>query len=102
MPVHSHQFGQATNFAAPDPANPPLGDPNTNTPGWMTTPKNCIWAKAPGGRNGSLQLYHPTPNASVNPLCMTLAGGGQPHNNLQPYLILNFCIALQGVFPPRG
>lgn len=29
------------------------------------------------------------------------AGGSQPHNNLQPYLALNFCIALQGVYPPR-
>jgi microcystin-dependent protein len=29
------------------------------------------------------------------------AGGNQPHNNMQPYLTLNFCIALQGVFPPR-
>jgi microcystin-dependent protein len=29
------------------------------------------------------------------------AGGGQPHNNLMPYLTLNFCIAMQGVFPPR-
>jgi microcystin-dependent protein len=28
-------------------------------------------------------------------------GGSLPHNNLQPYLTLNFCIALQGVFPPR-
>ena len=30
------------------------------------------------------------------------AGGSQPHNNLPPILTLNFCIALQGVFPPRG
>jgi len=29
------------------------------------------------------------------------AGGNQPHNNMQPYLTLSFCIALQGVFPPR-
>jgi microcystin-dependent protein len=29
------------------------------------------------------------------------AGGGLPHNNLQPYLTLNYCIALQGIFPPR-
>jgi microcystin-dependent protein len=29
-------------------------------------------------------------------------GADQPHNNLQPYLTLNFCIALQGIFPPRG
>lgn len=29
------------------------------------------------------------------------AGGGQPHNNMMPYQALNFCIALQGVYPPR-
>jgi microcystin-dependent protein len=29
------------------------------------------------------------------------AGGGLPHNNMQPYLALNFCIALQGIFPQR-
>lgn len=32
---------------------------------------------------------------------ITPAGGDQPHNNLEPYLTLNFCIALQGVYPPR-
>jgi len=32
---------------------------------------------------------------------ITPAGGDQPHNNMQPYLTLNFCIALQGVYPPR-
>jgi microcystin-dependent protein len=30
------------------------------------------------------------------------SGGNQPHNNMQPYLALNFCIALQGVTPQRG
>ena len=29
-------------------------------------------------------------------------GGSSPHNNMQPFLTMNFCIALQGVFPPRG
>ena len=29
------------------------------------------------------------------------AGGGQPHDNMQPFLALNFCIALQGLFPSR-
>jgi microcystin-dependent protein len=33
---------------------------------------------------------------------LTPAGGSQPHNNMMPYLTLNFCIALQGVFPPRS
>jgi len=32
---------------------------------------------------------------------LTPAGGDQPHNNMMPYLTLNFCIALQGVYPPR-
>jgi microcystin-dependent protein len=36
------------------------------------------------------------------PQALAPAGGDQPHNNMQPYLTLNFCIALQGVFPPRG
>lgn len=33
---------------------------------------------------------------------LTPTGGDQPHNNMQPYLTVSFCIALQGVFPPRG
>ncbi|HXA16536.1 MAG TPA: tail fiber protein [Thermoanaerobaculia bacterium] len=38
----------------------------------------------------------PMSDSSIAP-----AGGDQPHNNMQPYLTLNFCIALQGVYPPR-
>lgn len=37
----------------------------------------------------------------MHPLTFMPAGGDLPHNNLQPYLTLNFCIALQGVYPPR-
>jgi microcystin-dependent protein len=33
---------------------------------------------------------------------ISVVGGGQPHNNLMPYLVLNFCIAMQGIFPPRS
>jgi microcystin-dependent protein len=33
---------------------------------------------------------------------VTAQGGSQPHPNLQPYLVLNFCIALQGIFPSRN
>jgi microcystin-dependent protein len=38
---------------------------------------------------------------SMNPSMVGVVGGSQPHNNLMPYLVLNFCIALQGVYPPR-
>jgi microcystin-dependent protein len=37
----------------------------------------------------------------MNPAGLPPAGGGLPHNNMQPYLTLNFCIALQGIFPQR-
>lgn len=33
---------------------------------------------------------------------LSLAGGGLPHNNMMNYLVVNFCIALQGIFPPRS
>ena len=44
------------------------------------------------------------PGAQVQlfPGALTPAGGSLPHNNVMPYLVLNFCIAMQGVFPPRG
>jgi microcystin-dependent protein len=42
-----------------------------------------------------------TPLVTMSPSMLAPTGGNQPHNNLQPYLTFNFCIALQGVFPPR-
>jgi microcystin-dependent protein len=38
----------------------------------------------------------------MNPACILPAGGSQPHENKSPYLTLNFCIALQGIFPARS
>jgi len=42
------------------------------------------------------------PTATMSPSIMAPAGGSLPHNNLQPYLTLKFCIALQGIFPARS
>jgi microcystin-dependent protein len=54
-------------------------------------------ARSTGG-----QLYAPFGPATPMALqSLPPAGGGLPHNNMQPYLTLHFCIALQGVFPPR-
>jgi microcystin-dependent protein len=41
------------------------------------------------------------PNTGLNPQTVGPAGGSLPHNNMMPYLTLNFCIALQGIYPPR-
>ncbi|MDP9104433.1 MAG: tail fiber protein [Candidatus Eremiobacteraeota bacterium] len=37
----------------------------------------------------------------MNPAMVSVAGGSQPHNNMMPYLTVSYCIALQGVYPPR-
>ena len=52
----------------------------------------------------SLNIYSSTLTPLVQmamPQALAPAGGGLPHNNMMPYLTLNFCIAMQGVFPPR-
>ena len=55
------------------------------------------------GNTGAVSLYsNDAPNTNMSPQAMALAGGDQPHNNMQPYLTLSFCIALQGVYPPRS
>jgi microcystin-dependent protein len=49
-----------------------------------------------------VSYYAPAANLTAMALqALTPAGGGLPHNNMQPYLTLNFCIALQGIFPQR-
>lgn len=61
-------------------------------------------ASATLSRPASGFLYDATSPAPVPmaPAAIAPAGGSQPHNNLMPYLTFNFCIALQGVFPPRS
>jgi microcystin-dependent protein len=43
-----------------------------------------------------------TPSVNMNTLMLATAGNGQPHPNQQPYLAMNFCIALVGLFPSRN
>jgi microcystin-dependent protein len=64
-----------------------------------TTPTSSVWA-AGGAVNDS--WYSAAANSAMSPLCTTRAGGNLPHENRQPFLVLNFIIALEGIFPPRG
>jgi microcystin-dependent protein len=60
-------------------------------------PANAAFASSVG-----VSMYNAPNNLQTAALqTPTPAGGSLPHNNMQPYLALNFCIALQGVFPPR-
>jgi microcystin-dependent protein len=62
----------------------------------QVSPANNTWAGA------AQRPYLTTQNGSfLNPFALSVSGGSQPHNNMPPYLTLNFCIALQGVYPAR-
>jgi microcystin-dependent protein len=57
------------------------------------------------GRSRGMNMYQSNVAQNVvqmSPSAIGPAGASQPHNNLMPYLTFYFCIALQGVFPPRG
>ena len=82
MPVHAHAVNGNANAANTDSLS------------------NAFPAStaATGGNTYS----NATDGTTMNPGVIAPAGGGLPHNNLQPYLTLNYCIALQGIFPPRS
>jgi microcystin-dependent protein len=83
MPIHTH-----TVLASADDADlrPPA-------------PSRSLGASA-NGNLYALPAGQSLGNAAFQ--AIPVAGGSLPHNNLQPYLTLNFVIALQGVFPPRS
>ncbi|HXL99149.1 MAG TPA: tail fiber protein [Rhizomicrobium sp.] len=88
MPSHSHSLNATTVLGT-------TSDPNGNylcEPGWNDGQ----------GNSGGLQYYTVTaPNVSMGGNGVSPTGSNFPHNNLMPYLTLNFCIALQGVYPAR-
>ncbi|MFJ7951292.1 phage tail protein [Lysinibacillus sp. NPDC096418] len=63
-------------------------------------PTEVIWTDQQG--KGSSLVYSTQVNLPMNPLAIQPTGGSQPHNNMQPYLGMNFIISLYGVFPPRS
>ena len=77
LPVHTHVLSGAA--AAPD----------------AVAPGGNVLAQVDG-------LYGPAQAlTTLDPTSAGVVGGGQPHQNLQPYLAVQFCIALQGLFPSR-
>jgi microcystin-dependent protein len=82
IPVHTHNIMAVGSLA------------NLNAPG----PTRAL-ARSSGGT-----IYQAVTNQNLvqmAPQSLSPAGGSLPHNNMQPYLTVNFCIALQGVFPAR-
>jgi len=82
LPTHTHTLN--TNLAVTGAAvNATQGSPLSN-----------FWAN-----NGKAQWCTSAPDAVMHPSAVGNIGGSQPHINMQPFLTLNFCIALQGIFP---
>ena len=52
--------------------------------------------------NADANFYAPdnTP-FPISPESIVPAGGNQPHENMQPYLVMNYCVAMVGIFPSR-
>ena len=84
MPTHPHTL--TSNLAVVD----------ANTNATQGAPTSNFWAN-----NGKANWCSSQPNATMNPAAVANIGGSQPHTNMQPYLVLNFCIALQGIFPSQ-
>jgi microcystin-dependent protein len=82
IPVHTHFLRSAVDL------------------GELQSPQSHVLAKSSGGL--TYQTVTDKNLVTMAPEMLAPAGGDQPHNNLMPYLTLYFCIALQGVFPPRG
>ncbi|MEO8507625.1 MAG: tail fiber protein [Betaproteobacteria bacterium] len=72
----------------------------SNAGGALGTPSGNFLAASSSNQTA---IYRPTADGSaLNPQAIGGAGGSQPHNNMQPYLVMNFSIALQGIFPSRN
>jgi microcystin-dependent protein len=68
----------------------------TNAGGAVADPTNAIFAEVGN-------MYGPATNLTpIRATTVTNVGGSQPHNNMMPYLTLNFIIALQGIFPSQN
>ena len=79
MPSHTHGLG----------AN--------SGPGSGAGPSGAVWA-----RSTATQNYAAAGATPMNATAVTSSGGNQPHENMQPFLAINFIMALEGVFPSRN
>jgi microcystin-dependent protein len=79
MPVHTHQLEATLTATTKNPSNA-LPSVTASGAAYGAAPKT----------------------ADMSPAAIGSAGSNQPHENRQPYLVLNWCIALQGIFPSRS
>ncbi|MGH8558230.1 MAG: phage tail protein [Methylococcales bacterium] len=84
MPAHNHLLA----------ANSALGS--------LPSPIGNFPAGVDDGSGGAFNGYSATANGTMAPTAASVVGGNQPHPNMQPFLCVNFIIALEGIFPSRN
>ncbi|KZE73472.1 phage tail protein [Paenibacillus elgii] len=77
IPAHTHQAWGSNDIAS------------------SKSPANNVWAKT------AVSSYHTQADKQLNAGAVVNVGQNQAHTNMQPYTVLNFCIALQGIYPSR-
>lgn len=87
MPLHPHSLqARNSNATTADPTGNALAKGNYSS----------------GTQSGAVAFYQTAAvNVQMNLAALAMQGGNQPHNNLMPYLVLNYFIAMQGIYPPR-
>ena len=105
VPVHmgnGHALGEAAGAAAVS-VNMQQLPAHTHAVMASATAANSDDASAGVLGQAGQNMYGPFASpVAMAPNSVSNAGSSQPHNNMMPYLVLNFCIALQGIFPSRN
>ena len=78
------------------PQHTHIAQGSSNAPD-ASTPAGNFWAS-----NTGFSPYAGTANEPMSPVAVSNVGNSQPHANMSPFLTLNFCIALQGIFPSHN
>ncbi|HEY0016492.1 MAG TPA: tail fiber protein [Longimicrobium sp.] len=105
VPIHfgaAHSLGEAAGSTSvtvniqqlPTHTHAMMG---SQTAGDTPVPTNTVLAEST-----TLIYNNPAALTTLNPISVSSVGGSQPHNNMMPYLVLNFIIALQGIFPSQN
>jgi microcystin-dependent protein len=68
----------------------------------VTSPSNAALGRKTGAVPSNIYTALASSLVQFAPNALSPSGGNLPHNNMMPYLTLNFCIALQGIFPARS
>ena len=93
MPAHTHFVSARTDVVLPDPG------PQDPSGKFYAKPQVAIQ----GGNTIAANLYGAASNlVALNPGSVSNTGGSQAHTNMMPFLTINFCIALQGIFPSQN